>query len=445
MSEIEAALRRMPLAITPLYVTAAVNAPIDLYSGSLTLRPDKGGSPSEGRVFIRWLPRPQAAFELTDEGLVPELADDWLRLQDLRSSCRVSILSASIPAGRFSGALRGDPLLPGEQVERVTFHLPNFHRYLGDAIHHEGWGVSRGRLLLRHRPWQITLDQVVGADALRETLDAEGGFAITNVGRIERSDGHAFSKSKAADLLAALYYFLSFCRGIWCGPVLAVGELKGATNLLQWEMRRLASWRYRRSWWPELEWKQGLSISRAFSGFMTLWNRPLWRNPLKNSIHWYVEANSNAGGVEGGIILLQTALELLSWLVGVEDPKTKMYTERQFDREFKADVRIRHLLAMLNIPSTVPAGDLPALAAAQARLGNRDGVGAVVAIRNAVVHPRRTRRSALARTGTSARIEALSLGLWFLEIALLRLFGYRGDYYSRLKSGTNAEVRAAMP
>jgi hypothetical protein len=287
----------------------------------------------------------------------------------------------------------------------------------------------------------------VGDDELREKLDAEGGFAITNVGRIEHADGKAFSKRKAADLLTALYYFISFCRGIWCGPVLSVGELQGVTTWAQWVPWRLSSWRYRMSWWPGYEWRQEPKISRAFSGFMTLWNRPLWREPLKNCIHWYVESNSNAGGLEGGIILIQTALELLSWLVAVEDPKTRTYTEHQFNnsRAFPADVRIRHLLAVLRIPSAVPPSDLPALAAALPHLGNQDGVAAIVNIRNAVIHPRKTKRTALAYTTIPARVQALTLGLWFLEIAMLRLFGYQGLHYSRLKSGTNEEVRASMP
>jgi hypothetical protein len=369
MSEMDALLSAMPLAITPRYMTEAVNAPVDLYSGSLTLRPDEGGSPGEGRIFLRWLPQPRAAFEVSDVGLVPRLSDDGddqLSVEDLGSSCRVAILSASYLGGRFSGVLRDDPRLPGKQVERVTFHLPNFHAYMGDAIRHEGGGVSAGRLVLRNRSWRITLDRVMEAYALQERLEAEGGFAITNVGRIERADGQPYSKRKAADLLNALYYFFSFCRGIRCGPVLAVGEL------------------------------------------------------------------------------IQAALELLSWLVAVEDPKTSKFTEKQFDnnREFPADVRIRHLLAILSIPSAVPGGDLRKLAAELRQLGNSDGVGAVVALRNAVLHPRRTRRKALARSGVPARVEALTLGLWFLEIALLRLFGYRGDYCSRLKSG---ECRAAMP
>ncbi len=442
--EIEATLRAMPAAITPRYVTAEVNSPVSLYSGSLTLRPDQGGTPAEGSLFLHWLPRPHVSFELTDRKLIPNLSDDWLRIEGLGSSCRVATLSASIPAGRFSGRLLDDPLLQEGQVGKVTFHLANFHPFLGDAIHHEDWGASRGRLVLRHRQWRITLDRVVGDDALRKTLEAEGGFAITNVGCIERTDGRAFSKHKAGDLLSALHYFFSFCRGIWCGPTLAIGELSGATRWLQWVPRRLTRWRNRRSWWPQREWHQVTKVSRAFSGFMTLWNRSLWRDPLTNCIHWYVEANSDAGGIEGGLILVQTALELLSWLVAVEDPRTRQFAEKDCNK-WSADERIRHILTVLKIPAAVPTADLPDLTAALPNLARQDGVGALVAIRNAVVHPGRAKRTALSRIGIAARMDALSLSLWFLEISLLRLFGYRGIYYSRLRSGFNDQIRAEMP
>lgn len=235
----------------------------------------------------------------------------------------------------------------------------------------------------------------------------------------------AFAKRKADDLRTALYYFFSFCRGIWCGPVLAVGELQGETTWLQWVPSRVASWWHRGSWWRQLEVRQLSSVAPAFSGFMRLWNRGLWREPLKNCLHWYVEANSNAGGLEGGIILIHTALALLSWLVMVEDPRTRAYSEKKFD-SFSAGDRIRHLLTTLRMPCGVPAGELPELAAALPGLGARDGVGAIVAIRNDVVHPRRKRRTHLLRTGSSGRIEALTLGLSLLETALLRLFGFRG-------------------
>jgi hypothetical protein len=441
---IEAALRAMPAAITPRYVTSAVNSPVALYSGKMTLRPEQSGASVEGSLFLRWLPRPHVSFELTDRGLIPRLSEDWLRIEGLGSSCRVATLSTSIPAGRFLGRLLDDPPLSGNQVEKVTFHLANFHSYLGDAIHHEGWGASRGRLVLRHHQWRITLDQVVGDDTLRKTLEAEGGFAITNVGCIERTDGRAFSKHKAGDLLSALHYFFSFCRGIWCGPTLAVGELRGATSWLRWVPLRLTRWRNRRSWWPQREWQQAAKISRAFSGFMTLWNRSLWRDPLTNCIHWYVEANSDAGGIEGGLILVQTALELLSWLVAVEDPRTRRFAEKHFDK-WAADERIRHLLTILRIPAAVPTADLPELTTALPKIARQDGLGALVTIRNAVVHPRRAKRTALSRIGIAARIDALSLSLWFLEMSLLRRFGYRGIYYSRLRSGYSDEIRAVMP
>lgn len=441
--EAEAALRDLPFAIRPPYETAVVNAPIELYGGILTLSQARGGSPVPGRVFLRWLPRPRTEFELSDAGLTPSLDDDRLEINGLNSSCRVSTTAVVPQEGRFSGRLRDNPELQDTAVDRITFHLANFHSYVGDAICHDDGGASRGRLVLAHRPWRVTLDQVTRADELRRALAADGGFGITHVGRIERSDGRPFSTRKAADLLKAAYYFISFCRGIWCGPILAVGDLGGIRNWLQWVAPRIASWRYRQSWWPELEPLQGPMISRAFSGFMTLWNKPLWRDPLMNSIHWYVEANSNSGGLEGGIILAQAALELLAWLVLVDDQETAQYSERQLNTE-SAEARIRKLLGVLAIPAGVPP-DLPALAAVAGHLQSSDGIGVMVDIRNSLVHPRKARREQLARVPVAARFEALTLALYFLEVVLLRIFGYAGLYYSRLKASTNAEVRTEMP
>jgi hypothetical protein len=61
------------------------------------------------------------------------------------------------------------------------------------------------------------------------------------------------------------------------------------------------------------------------------------------------------------------------------------------------------------------------------------------------VHPRRSHRAKIARTGTPARIEALMLGLTFVELVLLRLFGYSGMYDKRWGGDTIEERRSAVP
>jgi hypothetical protein len=326
----------------------------------------------------------------------------------------------------------------------VVFHLPNFHHYIGDSIRDaESATAWKGRLVLKHGLWIIYLDEVPGADQLRKLLRADGGFAITHIGSIQLEGGARFALAEAVDILDALYYYFSFARGIWCGPLLPISFDSGVKKWSRREPPRLREWRERRSWFPELDYGVVQPLSEAFSGFIGLWKAPLWREPIKNAVHWYIEANANAGGVEGGIVLVQAALELLSWVYLVEDKASKVMSANKFNN-FQAEDRITSLLQKLSISTEFPM-ELLTLNSQAAALGANDGVGFLVNLRNAIVHPKRSKRQKLTKAGVSARTEALTLGLWYLELALLRLIGYHGVYWSRLRSGSNREVRDAVP
>jgi hypothetical protein len=49
------------------------------------------------------------------------------------------------------------------------------------------------------------------------------------------------------------------------------------------------------------------------------------------------------------------------------------------------------------------------------------------------------------QTSIPARMEAKNLGLWYLELVLLRIFGYEGEYYRRFESGWPDQVRGKVP
>jgi hypothetical protein len=252
-----------------------------------------------------------------------------------------------------------------------------------------------------------------------------------------------FSVTEAEGILDALYYYISFARGIWCGPLLPIAFDSGVKKWSRWEPPWINEWRERRSWFPKLDYGVVQPLSDAFSGLISLWDDALWREPIKNAVHWYIEANTNAGGVEGGIILVQTALELLSWVYLVEDDSSAVMSAKKFN-ELSAEKRILSLLEKLTIPTELPE-QLLALSSAATLVEAENGVGALVSLRNAIVHPKRSRRQTITEVGVPARIEALSVGLWYLELVLLKLIGYNGVYWSRLRSGNNEQVRDTVP
>jgi hypothetical protein len=45
---------------------------------------------------------------------------------------------------------------------------------------------------------------------------------------------------------------------------------------------------------------------------MNVWLDDTWEEVIRVAIHWYIEANAQAGSVEGSIVQTQTAFELLA-------------------------------------------------------------------------------------------------------------------------------------
>jgi hypothetical protein len=281
---------------------------------------------------------------------------------------------------------------------------------------------------------------------LNKELKAHGGFALTHTGTLEKIDGSAISAKEVLDLLAALQRFLSFARGFWCGPVLPIG-LGGDEECWQlWGSCVLTPFRGVESWFPYSECLTGdRALSKAFGEFMRLWNDPLWSLPLRQLLHWYVEANIGSGALEGSIILNQAALETLGWLHLVEDPSTAKFSATKFNRAKTAE-KIRALLDALGIPVQIPSA-LTGLQAFATTLPVpiQDGPQAIVSFRDALVHPKKTRRARVDQTSFSTRKEAKDLSLWYTEMVLLHLLGYTGSYYQRWVRTTTWDARAQVP
>jgi hypothetical protein len=200
-----------------------------------------------------------------------------------------------------------------------------------------------------------------------------------------------------------------------------------------WTFAKVSRWRASRTWWNE----EVESLEAAFDAFMTRRAQPQWRSDLAVLVGWYVEASTGGGTVETGIILAQAALELLSSAILVEERNS--FTPSQFDRLPAAD-KIRELINVLHVPPAIP-GELAALTAEAVRLSRTDGPHTFTAIRNALIHAHRIDEVLAAEP--RARYEAKMLGLWYVELAILWLIGFRGQYNSRFvdpRSGSTGRV-----
>lgn len=455
----EKAFEKLPLAIEPVYTTERVNAEVKLYQGKLEVGSGAAGaSIGTGRCSLAWAPTPAVAFELPrySQKKHVDLGTNEIRLVDKKAVAQAFVTETTHTSGMMPPKMKRGRRRPrrgirgvltnaaqfgsDEGLSSILFHLPNFWSYVGGPVRDKGITTSwSARATTEAGSWRLTLDRLRNGSELIDALKGLSGYAITHVGRLARADGSQFTGADALDYFEGLRWFLSFARGFWVSPILLVGATEDGRQVWErWELPRILSrWRSVGRWFNDHA-AEGFA---ALPGFWRRFSDPHWKEPTRLAIWWYVESNGSAGGIEGSIVLTQAAFELLSHTLLVED--RKQLSDAGFGK-LPASDKLRGLLAACGIPLGVPANcaDLAKLTSAEAP----DGPGLFTFIRNAVVHGDTKNRRRLGQISTDARLDAWSLGLWYLELILLRLFDYGGSYSSRLfRSGYKGEEVEPVP
>jgi hypothetical protein len=317
----------MAVGFNPVYSTPAVNQVITLYDGGLELT--QGAITMSGRGAVRWewLPRPQLLFSLRldpgDQGYPDVGKNGSLDLLGVNSKATVSVLHHSLGSHaprEIVGLVDTIEIGDTRRVKSIYFHVVNFRDCSGEPVRNEAgtetWG---GRTALEVGAWRATIEKVQYSKPLFDELKSTGGFAITHIGRLEKHDRRTFSAKNSKKIFEAISVYMSFCRGAWVAPILAVGFDKNGCRVWEkWHGWRIEQWRRTGTWFNDYS-DEGLS--KGFPGFYQRWRDPMWKEPISLAFHWYVEANMCSGGVEGSIILAQAAFELLAWTLLVEDRK----------------------------------------------------------------------------------------------------------------------------
>lgn len=149
--------------------------------------------------------------------------------------------------------------------------------------------------------------------------------------------------------LEYLVQFFSFCQGGWVGTVFAQGmRADGCSELQEWGMGRIGALSR-----PDSFLDRHLldCLIELYFPFMTKMLDQDWAEMLANVVYWLTRSDS--AGVDGGIILLQAAMERFAWRVLVRDRGA--ISDAGFKALTAAD-QIRLMLNTLKIPKEVPTG-----------------------------------------------------------------------------------------
>lgn len=318
------------------------------------------------------------------------------------------------------------PLIGDKDTElsKMVFHLFNFKDIIGTysvTLPSETGMCMRGVTVLKSAKWELNLFNYCSSKT-KERLDKTGGYALTHIAALSRSDGRSFKAQEAEDLMGDLYLFFTFCQGSFLSPTLPVGfdESGQKVWVLLNNPHQLSESQF--SWFDPHHCDE---IAALFPDFLSLLENEDWKDTLHTVIYWYARSNDISGqGVDTGIVLTQIAIEHLSFEYTVNQKKL---LDAEGFKKLVASNKFRILLSSLNLPLDIP-DTLPHLKKLAKKYSYTDAAHVLTAVRNSMVHSEHKREE----NSTSIYYEAWLLGLWYLELSILRLCSYQGTYANRV-------------
>lgn len=406
------------------------NESIPVYNGKFTLNNDDKQYQLEGTIEFRWFPTGCVRFfgdviAESKESAPLKLLEEFILSIDGNKCGKVVVLNFKLPnSPSISG--EGNKFSLGQNtiaVNEVSFAIPNMREYLGDAVQNEtstGVSMQKTRLTLKDNPYTITIDQISGYKGLLEKLSNTSGYLLLYAGKIVKDKG-AISLSELQKWHDRFHHFLYFLNGRRVAPMFYTGIHEGEKMWTDYTGYTVDMYKNTISWSDIIFLND---LPQLWAAYNKLWREEMDKDFLITVIHWYVEANSMAGSVEGSIILIQTALELIyNWLI-VEREKVILGNDAD---GLSAANKIRMIIHQLKVKSEIP----PAFTELATIPNVQDGPEVFVKIRNALVHGQETKRAELLKISLKAKYQALQLGIWYVELSLLYILDYKGKYNNR--------------
>lgn len=439
--QIEELLNKLPLRVKLTVPMDKPNEAVTIYTGLFKLCDAGNAWELDGSIAFHWFPDLEVKFK-------GQVVNGPNMMFDLMATYQINADGRQLGQARVLGNdMRGPWLLDGVlrkpvwgegsvPVSEVQFAVPNIREWLGESVREDkdSGRVSKARITLSTDKYTITLDKLPDYKDRAGMLDGTGGYMLLYTGSITKAKG-AISNGELVEWFDRFHHFLYFLNGRRTAPLFLSGVHDGQVVWTDYTPYTVELHKTTETW-SQIHFLNG--INSAWKKFDALWQNELDKDFLISAVHWYVEANSQSGYVEGAIILAQTALELIyNWLL-VE--KKKLIQGKDADG-ISASNKIRLLISQLNIDAAIPM-DLTELSAIE---NAGDGPEVFVTIRNALVHGQEKKRAELMRISLMAKYEALQLALWYIELSLLYILEYTGNYHNRTLKNKWKDIGQPVP
>jgi hypothetical protein len=400
---------------------------INIYKGDITIfKDDIRINIKEGEVFLALYPKPSIYFKGQVEKLLkPEVLGQYFTLtinNYLPTKVLICNINFSSRNGQsISGVIIDTLEKPMQEIDKYYFYIVNFIDTLGRPIKYNNL-FYLGRICFSYRDWEITVDKKSNAKEIFDFLKNNNGYAVTHIGVIKRKNNEKFYQKDIEFLLEAIFWVFSFAAGRYVGLDIQYGYKE---NDIVWERYcdyRVSPWDKEKITWFSS--RHTNILEDVLKCFISKFEDPLWKRPLISSIEWYINSLGNSL-LEGYIIWIEAALELLSWIRFTQE--NNVLTDEGFDRLLASD-KIRLLLHDCNIPSGLPFELGKSMKIQSNKL---DGPYIFTEMRNCIVHPKKIEK--IEDFTIDDKWKIFNLGLWYLELAILNIIGYKGLYQNRLR------------
>lgn len=314
-------------------------------------------------------------------------------------------------------------------VDYIDFHIVNFDKKQGTLIKYMD-KLFAGRIEFEISGYGIIIDKRYDyKKELYEELRFKNGSIITHIGRIKRKDNKVFKSTYIFKLLDEISDTLSFLAGRYIGICMVMGYKDNQNTFRLWKESLTTPFKYVPTW------SDTIANHHNIEKYMNLMCRKLhdsyYGPALKHVVDWYIESIDNIS-IENNVVSLQIALETLSYVVVVE--KNKILTDVEFEKNTASD-NIRILLDACSIYYGKEELNL-----FNEYIYNKfnDGVDIFTYFRNKVVHP--TRKTKRANLTVEDMWNILQIGTRYVELVVLYIINYKGEYSNRLNDRCYGEV-----
>lgn len=416
----------LPSALTLIVESTDPNQDLVLFKDVFQFQGSSYRFDIEGEIYFRWLPEPRVRFRGINKSgkSILSASEQAFALADAKGQIDGSATVFEYRRddeerieGIVNGFLIGDITIP---VNVVRFEIPNFKCFTGQTIQTQtGW--MKGRLCFKDDETSITIDKLHNMETLYGKLRSQGGYCLLCTAELRNLQ--PMTGTTARTVLSRIGLFLSFLNGRRTLPVYATGSIDSRPVWKDYSFNQVAPYKDVDSWFVDRNQEE---IDRLWSKFSKLHGDADAWDCLKTTVHWYLEANANSGYVEGSIVMTHNALELLyHWMILeerrliVEDESTKISSVNKIRLLLNAiGVTENHDVFFVELKNYLEKEDMSSLEL-------------FVRLRNSIVHPSRKKREQLRRLPNNVRAQVLQIGLWYVEMSLLFMLSYNGNYSNR--------------